>query len=42
MEFITLLVCRATDLGLLSQVGNYTHIQRLSIYVDDVVVFVKP
>ncbi|KAM0830034.1 hypothetical protein ACQ4PT_066498 [Festuca glaucescens] len=42
MEVVTLLVLRATELGLLDRIGNCTHIQRFSIYADDVVVFVKP
>ncbi|KAM0880624.1 hypothetical protein ACQ4PT_033459 [Festuca glaucescens] len=42
MEIIKLLVHRATEHGLLAQIGNCTHIQRLSIYADDVVIFVKP
>jgi hypothetical protein len=42
MEVVTLLVLRATELGLLDRIGNCTHTQRLSIYADDVVVFVKP
>ena len=42
MEVITLLVLRATEGDLLAPIGRSTPVQRLSIYADDVVVFVKP
>ncbi|KAM0850125.1 hypothetical protein ACQ4PT_053287 [Festuca glaucescens] len=42
MEVVTLLICRATELGLLSRIGNCNNFQRLSIYADDVVLFIKP
>jgi hypothetical protein len=42
MEAITLMVCRAAEAGLLSTLGNCTQLQRVSIYTDDVVLFVKP
>jgi exonuclease III len=42
MEVATMLFCRATDQGLLAPVGNCSQIQRISIFADDVVLFVKP
>jgi hypothetical protein len=42
MEAITLMVCRAAEAGLLSSFRNCTQLQRVSIYADDVVLFVKP
>jgi hypothetical protein len=42
MEVITILLSKATELGILSPIGNCTAEQRVSIYADDVVIFVKP
>ena len=42
MEVITLLIRRVTEEGLLAPIGNATPTQRISIYADDVVLFVKP
>ncbi|KAM0872012.1 hypothetical protein ACQ4PT_039010 [Festuca glaucescens] len=42
MEVVTLLICRAAEQGLLSGIGNCNNLQCLSIYADDVVLFVKP
>ncbi|KAM0916483.1 hypothetical protein ACQ4PT_010152 [Festuca glaucescens] len=42
MEVVTILICKAADMGLLSPIGNCTNFQRLSVYADDVVIFVKP
>ncbi|KAM0925606.1 hypothetical protein ACQ4PT_004084 [Festuca glaucescens] len=42
MEVVTVLFRRAAEHGLLSPLGNCTQVQRLSIFVDDVVLFVKP
>ena len=42
METITLLILKATKHNLLQPIGNATPIQRISIYADDVVIFVKP
>jgi hypothetical protein len=42
MEVATLLIKRAVEHGLLAPIGNCTTTQRISIYADDVVMFVKP
>jgi hypothetical protein len=42
MEVVTLIFSKAVDYGLLSPIGNCTKLQRLSIFADDVVLFVKP
>jgi hypothetical protein len=42
MEVTTLLLCKPSDLGMLSPIGNCSAAQRVSIYADDVVIFVKP
>jgi hypothetical protein len=42
MEVITILLSKAAELGILSPIGNCTAEQRVSIYADDVVIFVKP
>jgi hypothetical protein len=42
MEVITLLMCKAAELGILSPIGNCAVAQRVSIYTDDVVIFIKP
>jgi hypothetical protein len=42
MEVVTCLIRSAETQGLLSPIGNCTPEQRLSIYADDVVLFVKP
>jgi hypothetical protein len=42
MEVTTLLITRATEFGLFSPIGNCTVIQRVSIYANDVVLFIKP
>ena len=42
MEVIMLLVLRASEEELLSPIGNTAAAQRISIYADDVVLFVKP
>jgi hypothetical protein len=42
MEVVTLLFGKAVDHGLLSPIGNCSKLQRLSIFADDVVLFVKP
>jgi hypothetical protein len=42
MEVTTLLINRVIEHGLLSPIGNCTATQRVSIYADDVVLFVKP
>jgi hypothetical protein len=42
MEAVTLLFCQAAARGLLSPIGRCSQVQRLSIFADDVVVFVKP
>jgi hypothetical protein len=42
MEVVTRIVGRATAEGLLSPIGNCTATQRLSIFADDVVLFVAP
>jgi hypothetical protein len=38
----TALLKKVVDLGVLSPIGNCTAAQRISIYADDVVIFVKP
>jgi hypothetical protein len=42
MEVATLLIKRAVEYGLLAPIGNCTTTQRVSIYADDVVLFIKP
>jgi hypothetical protein len=42
MEVTTALLKKVVDLGVMSQIGNCTAAQRISIYADDVVIFVKP
>jgi hypothetical protein len=42
MEVATLLIKRAVEYGLLAPIGNCTTTQRISIYADDIVLFVKP
>jgi hypothetical protein len=42
MEVTTLLIKRAMEHGIFSPVGNCTVTQRVSIYADDVVLFLKP
>jgi hypothetical protein len=42
MEVTTALLKKVVDLGVLSPIGNCTAAQRISIYADDVVIFVKP
>jgi hypothetical protein len=42
MEVTTLLLCKAFELGMLSPIGNCSAAQRVSIYADNVVIFVKP
>ena len=42
METFTLLFLRATESRLLQPIGNSTPVQRVSIYADDVVIFLKP
>jgi hypothetical protein len=42
MEVATLLFSRAAEHGLISPIGNCRAGQRISIYADDVVLFVKP
>jgi hypothetical protein len=41
MEVVTIMVGRAVEQGLLSPIGRCTAVQRLSIFVDDVVIFLK-
>jgi hypothetical protein len=42
MEVVIVLFRRAADHGFLSSLGSCTQVQRLSIFADDVVIFVKP
>jgi hypothetical protein len=42
MEVKTALLSKATELGMLSPIGNCSATQRVSIYADDVVIFIKP
>jgi hypothetical protein len=42
MEATTLMFSRASEYGLLSPIGNCSALQRISIYADDVVLFIKP
>jgi hypothetical protein len=42
LEVVTLLFGKALDHVLLSPIGNCTKLQRLSIFTDDLVLFVKP
>jgi hypothetical protein len=42
MEVVIVLFRRAADHGFLSPLGNCTQVQRVSIFADDVVIFVKP
>jgi hypothetical protein len=42
MEVIMLLMCKAVELGILSPIGNCAVAQRVSIYADDVIIFIKP
>jgi hypothetical protein len=42
MEVATLLLSKAAELGILSPLGNCSAKQRILIYADDIVVFVKP
>jgi hypothetical protein len=42
MEMATLLIKRAVEYGLLSPIGNCRMTQRVSIYADDMVLFIKP
>jgi hypothetical protein len=42
MEILTLLVVKAVDGGLLSQVARCAPKQRITIYADDIALFLKP
>ena len=42
MEIFTLAFQRADEAGVLARLGGFTPIQRVSIFADDVVLFVKP
>lgn len=42
MEVLTALVQKAMDMGVLSQFPGITAMQRVSIYADDVTLFIKP
>jgi hypothetical protein len=42
MEVMTALLNKAVDLGALSPIGNCSATQRVSIYADDVIIFLKP
>ena len=42
MEALTALINKATDVGVLSSYNGISALQRLSIYADDVALFVKP
>jgi hypothetical protein len=42
MEVATLLLSKAVEMGILSPIGNCSATQRVSIYADDVVIFIKP
>jgi hypothetical protein len=42
MEVATLLIRRATEFVLFSPIGNCNVTQRISIYADNVVIFIKP
>jgi hypothetical protein len=42
METVTCLIGKATEDGLLTLIANCSALQRLSIYADDVVLFLKP
>jgi hypothetical protein len=42
MEVMTALLNMAVDMGMLSPIGNCSATQRISIYIDDVIIFLKP
>jgi hypothetical protein len=42
MEVITALLNKVVEMGILSPIGRCTAAQRISIYADDVIIFVKP
>lgn len=42
MDVLNSLFVRATDLGLLQPLSNRTTGQRLSLYADDLALFIKP
>jgi hypothetical protein len=42
MEVVTAMFRCAAEQGLLAPIARCTHLQRLSIFADDVVIFLKP
>ena len=42
MDVLTSLITKAQECGMLSRMSGCTPMQRLSIYADDVVLFVRP
>lgn len=42
MDALTAMVIKAQEMGAISAMSGYSALQRLSIYVDDVILFIKP